>query len=358
MLGEFNYLWQMKTLQEIIKSCQGLSDPELRALIIELQQRQQKHTEEQMVRTRKEIVQANGYQCPKCMSKSYGIHDRSKKYLRLVCKDCGKKYSEHTGTVLAGLQKPELWPRFIELTLEGRSLRYIAAELDIDLVTSFNWRHKFLSSLHEEGNSKKLSGIVEVDEKEFEISEKGSRNLNRKPYKRNSDRKDKLDKGNKLTVMVTVERKSRKSSMKLVKKGRLDKLTLDKELLTKINKKKTTLCTDAHPTYYGWTNDHDIPHYWVIASKGEHTYQGIYHVQNINGHNSRFEKWFSRFNGVASKYLNNYLGYFNLLEKIKKHQDKFQRTLFEILQSSATIQQYHNIEKEFMQIINPPLIQT
>jgi len=49
--------------------------------------------------------------------------------------------------------------------------------------------------------------------------------------------------------MVTVERKSRKSSMKLVKKGRLDKLTLDKELLDKLNKKKTTLCTDAHPTY-------------------------------------------------------------------------------------------------------------
>lgn len=344
----------MKTIQDILAKCHSLSAKDLHELMEALQKQCTVNSEEQIVQTRREVIHANGYQCPSCRSKSYRIHDRTRKYLRIVCADCGKKYSEHTGTVLSGLHKPELWPRFIELTIEGRSLRYIAEALSIGLPTSFTWRHKLLSALGDDANAKKLTGIVEVDEKEFEISEKGARNLARAPFKRPSDRPNRMDKGNKLTVMITVERKSRKSSMKLVKKGRLDKLTLDKKLLAKINRKTTTLCTDAHPTYYGWTADHDIPHYWVIASKGEHTYQGIYHVQNINGHNSRFEKWFSRFNGVASKYLNNYLEYFNLLEKIKKHKDKFQRTLFEILQSSSTIQQYRNIDKEFKLIIASP----
>ena len=343
----------MKALNEILAKCQELSPYDIQVLIGELQKQQLAHSEDQLIRTRKEIIQAKGYQCPACKSKSYGVHDRTKKYLRLVCKNCGKKYSEHTGTAISGLHKPELWPRFIELTLEGLTLRKISKELSISLQTTFDWRHKFLSSLQSEKDSKKLSGIVEVDEKEFDISDKGSRYLQRKPYKRPTDRENRQEKDDKLTVMVTVERKSRKSSMKLVKKGRLDKLTLDKELLDKLNKKKTTLCTDAHPTYYGWTGDHDIPHYWIIASKGEHTYEGIYHVQNINSHNSRFETWFRRFNGVASKYLNNYLGYFELMEKIKKHQDKFQRTLFEILGSSKTIQLYRSIDKDYKQFISP-----
>jgi len=343
----------METIDQILSKAKQLPPELLKQLIAELQQ-QQAHSEEQMIQTRREINHANGYHCPNCGSASYGVHDRNRKYLRLVCKNCGKKYSEHTGTVLSGLHKPEKWPIFVELTLEGRSLRYIRDELKVSLQTAFDWRHKFLSALQYSEDSKKLTGIVEVDEKEFYINQKGSRNLDRKPYKRPSDRQDKQDKGKKLTVMVTIERKSRKSSMKLVKKGRLDKLTLNKELLSKINKKKTTLCTDAHPTYYGWAEYHDIPHYWIIASQGEHTYEGFYHVQNINSHNSRFEKWFGRFNGVASKYLNNYLGYFTLLEKIKKHQDKFQRTLFEILNNSNALLTYCSIERDYNQIISSP----
>jgi len=348
----------MKNFQDIITQCQDLSGSELQSLIGELQRLQKNYSEDLIIQTRKEINQANGYQCPHCLSKSYRIHERGRKFLRLACLSCGKKYSEHTGTVICGLKKPQLWPEFVELALEGRSLRYIAKQLGIALQTSFDWRHKFLSSMQTDVDTKKLSGIVEVDEKEFHISEKGSRNLNRKPYKRPSDRPNKMEKGEKLTVMVTIERKSRKSTMKLVKKGRLDKATLDRELPGKINKKKTTLCTDAHPTYYGWAEENDIPHFWVVASHGEHTYEKIYHVQNINGHNSRFEKWHGRFNGVASKYLSNYLGYFNLVEHIKKHQDKFQRTLFEILKSSKALSQYRSIEKDYRLLTTSPNIGT
>jgi hypothetical protein len=41
------------------------------------------------------------------------------------------------------------------------------------------------------------------------------------------------------------------------------------------------------------------------------------------------------------------------MEKIKKHQDKFQRTLFEILGSSKTIQLYRSIDKDYKQFISP-----
>jgi len=341
-----------------MSQCKDLSGNDIQNLIAELQRLQQSHTEDSIIRTRKEINEANGYHCPHCSSKAYRVHEKGRKFLRLTCLSCGKKYSEHTGTAICGLKKPHLWAEFVELTIEGRSLRYISEKLGVSLQTAFNWRHKFLSSIQADRDNKKLTGIVEVDEKEFHISKKGSRNLDRNPYKRPSDRKNKLAKGDKLTAMVTLERKSRKSNMKLVKKGRLDKGTLDRELLGKIDKKKTTLCSDAHPTYYGWAEQNDIPHFWVIASQGEHTYDKIYHVQNINSHNSRFEKWHSRFNGVASKYLNNYLSYFTLIENIKKHQDKYQRTLFEILKSSETLHRYRRIDKDYRQLTESPSSRT
>lgn len=346
----------MDKIKEIISMCKDLTALELQEIIDGLQMQKSHHTESELIQTRKEIVLGQGYQCPHCESKKYSIHDRTKKFVRLQCKDCKKKYSEHTGTVLAGLHKPHLWPRLVELTMEGRSLRYIAKDLQISLPTAFTWRHKLLCAIKADQKAKKLSGIVEVDEKEFYLNEKGSRNLDRKALKRPSDRLDKPQKDKKLTVMVTVERKSRKSSMKLVKKGRLDKKTLDKELLTRINKKTTTLCTDAHPTYYGWSNDNDLPHYWVVARKGQFTYQDIYHVQNINSLNSRFNKWFDRFNGVASKYLSNYLNYFNLLENTKKHKDKFQRVIFEILKSSTVKDEYDNINSSFKRFYSSPSI--
>ncbi|KAA6312220.1 hypothetical protein EZS27_036810, partial [termite gut metagenome] len=53
--------------------------------------------------------------------------------------------------------------------------------------TFFDWRHKILSSLSAL-NGDSFGGIVECDDKQVDRSEKGSRKLTRKPYKRHSDR--------------------------------------------------------------------------------------------------------------------------------------------------------------------------
>jgi hypothetical protein len=36
---------------------------------------------------------------------------------------------------------------------------------------------------------------------------------------------------------------------------------------------------------------------------------GDLHSQNVNAYHSRFKQWLRRFNGVASRYLPNYLGW-------------------------------------------------
>ena len=53
----------------------------------------------------------------------------------------------------------------------------------------------------------------------------------------------------------------------------------------------------------------------VQSKKGRRTH-GIYHVQNVNSYHSGLKKWMRVFNGVASKYLNGYLAWFEF--EVKK----------------------------------------
>jgi hypothetical protein len=43
-------------------------------------------------------------------------------------------------------------------------------------------------------------------------------------------------------------------------------------------------------------------------------HEKVLHVQNVNATVSRLKKWLARFNGVASKYLPNYLAWRRRLE--------------------------------------------
>jgi len=43
----------------------------------------------------------------------------------------------------------------------------------------------------------------------------------------------------------------------------------------------------------------------------------IYHIQNVNAYDSRLKAWMKHFNGVATKYLESYLGWMRLLDREK-----------------------------------------
>ena len=55
----------------------------------------------------------------------------------------------------------------------GKSIKKIANELGISIQTSFNWRHKILSSLSQ-FSPNQLSGEIECDEMELARNNKGS----------------------------------------------------------------------------------------------------------------------------------------------------------------------------------------
>lgn len=46
-------------------------------------------------------------------------------------------------------------------------------------------------------------------------------------------------------------------------------------------------------------------------------------LQNVNSYHSRLKSWMERFNGVATKYLDHYLSWFQFLDTIKHINDNF-----------------------------------
>ena len=75
------------------------------------------------------------------------------------------------------------------------------------------------------------------------------------------------------------------------------------------------LCTDGNKAYRAFANAENVTHVRLIASKKSRVIDKVCHIQNVNAYDSRLKGWMHRFNGVATKYLPNYLGWRRCLEK-------------------------------------------
>jgi len=57
-----------------------------------------------------------------------------------------------------------------------------------------------------------------------------------------------------------------------------------------------------------------LEHHPLSTTRGERA-RGAWHIQNVNAYHSRWKGWMTRFHGVATSYLENYLGWFRALDR-------------------------------------------
>lgn len=337
-------------LQLIIKE---LADHEKKDLLVilkrELGEVPQLHKVRSTINENQKVI------CPHCHTDDIYGHGIYKGRKRYKCKQCSKTFNDFTGTAISGIKKVDKFQEYIELTLESISIRKAAKELKISTNTIFDWRHKILTSLSMiNGNS--FVGIVECDDKQFKINEKGNRRLNRKAYKRPSDRKTKRGISNdKLSVMVATDRKGN-SLMKIAKMGRIDSDSVEKTIGSFINS-NNILCSDSHPSIILWANNKKLEHHTFVASK-QHVKSKCYHVQHVNSLDNRYERWIKPFYGVATKYLSQYLNWFVFIQKMKKSSEPLKDFANIIMTNIKTINQYRNIEKEYEKLNIPHYLRT
>ena len=275
--------------------------------------------------------------CPHCRGKELRANGKLKEVRRYVCKGCGKNFSETTCKVCYNLKKKDKINTYLYCLLSGYSIRKSAKQCGISIQTSFDWRHKLLtafSSVWVDG----FEGITESDEMFFLHSEKGNRNLERKPRQRGGKATKRGISEEQVAVIATCDRTGNKD-FKVAARGRISKKDIDRVLKGKLSK-TATLCSDSHRSYTAFAKSQQVEHKKFNASKGQRVKDKVYHVQNVNNMDMRLRKWMGRFNGVATKYLQNYLNWFLVLEKIKHSTQRLQSMAAIALASSSAWWQF------------------
>lgn len=77
-------------------------------------------------------------------------------------------------------------------------------------------------------------------------------------------------------------------------------------------------CADSCRNFKKFAKESDLE--LVQLPKGKKKL-GIYHLQHVNSFHSRLKNWMTRFNGIATKYMSDYLAWFRWLEYFKSDKD-------------------------------------
>ncbi len=254
-----------------------------------------------------------GLICPYCSGEEIVRHGKYKGRQRYKCKNCEKTFNNFVQTPFYRTKHLEKWLLFIECMLEGKSLRVTASIVGLSVVTVFYWRHKILNALKQD-EIDGFEGIVEIDETYFLYSEKGKKQTNRKPRKRGG--KSKYRGISKDQVCVVVARDRTKNTIaKVGCMGRIEKPKLD-EVIGDYISQDNIICTDKWRAYKTYCKEKGIKLYQLKPGDTGRVIKGIYHIQNVNSFHSRLKKFINKFKGISSKYLDNYLSWYNFLDSI------------------------------------------
>ncbi len=249
-------------------------------------------------------------ECPHCHSSIINRFGKKGDMQRYRCKNCMKTFTATTNTPLARLRFKEKWINYIEGMLESKVLRQSARENDINLKTAFRWRHRFLQ-LPAQLKAKLLEGIVETDETFFAYSEKGNKHLNRRARKRGKQT-GKQGRSKEDWVPVLTARDRGRHTFEAI----LDSTSI-KEISEQLGgkiEKDSILCSDGYKSYIQFAQNNDLVHKRLNLSAGIRVIDKVFHIQNVNAYHSRLKQWIAKFHGVATKYLDHYLGWFRLMD--------------------------------------------
>jgi transposase-like protein len=243
--------------------------------------------------------------CPRCHSPHVHRDGHKNDLQRYRCLDCGRSFNDLSETALARLRHKAKWLAYLHCMLQSGSVRRAAAAVGVHKNTSFRWRHRFLHDTKHD-RSVPLAGITEADETYLLESQKGSRKLTRLPRRRGGTASRRGISREHDCILVARDRSG--NTVDFVTGRAPLRPTHLHRCLQPVVAPDILLVTDGHAAYRSFACKAGLAHHAVNLSAGVRV-DGDLHVQNVNAYHSRFKQWLRRFNGVASRYLPNYLGW-------------------------------------------------
>ena len=254
--------------------------------------------------------------CPFCGSAHLVKNGHRAGRQRFVCKDCGKTFGLTHETILHQSKKDlAVWTLYVNCMMERMPLRKTAKICHLNLATAFAWRHKILDALTNMMESVKLDGVVECDETYELVSFKGN---HRKSKAFTMPRESRKRGG-------TAERRGLSREQVCITCGvNLGHLSVGR--ISNLGKPShrdlggvldghvaagSVFVTDSHRGYCKLADEYGVSH--VRIPRKRHTAQG-FNIQLVNYYHSVLKGMVNiHFKGVATKYLNNYVVWHNLV---------------------------------------------
>ncbi len=253
--------------------------------------------------------------CPHCGETKYTKHGFAHGLQRYQCKSCKKTFNPLTGTPLARLRMKSNWLNYLRAICDSKTIRAAAKQVKISVPTSFKWRHRFLKLIGED-RPEILTGIIEADETYFLYSEKGNRKISaiRPARKRGGKAKQRGLSKEQVCVLVARDRTGNTTDY-VVGRGNISASSVEKYLEPSLGN-DSFLISDKNHAYQKFARENKVTHLGLKGGKPDKVNKA-YHIQNINAYHSRLKGWMQRFNGVATKYLDNYMGWQRSLDHFK-----------------------------------------
>ncbi len=248
--------------------------------------------------------------CPHCQAAHVQRWGHDSGIQRYRCCDCHRTFNALTGSPLAGLKCREAWAAYTRAMIDGCTLRTAAHRWGVHLSTAFRWRHRLLQR-PAQAQDTELHNIVEADETYFLESFKGRRQLTRAARHRGGAAAKRGLSAEQIPVLVVEDREGHHFDAVLPK---VDLPTVSC-LLAQVLAPDALLCSDGAGVYRATAQRYNLMHESIKVSAGQHVRQQVFHIQHVNAYDSRLKQWIRHFNGVATRYLPNYLGWRRIIER-------------------------------------------
>ena len=243
--------------------------------------------------------------CPACQATKPYRHGQDRGVQRYRCRACRKTFTALSGTPLSRLRHRAKWLEYLDKMLDTKSVRASADAIGVHRNTSFRWRHRFLE-LTKHDRPERLAGIAEADEMFLLESQKGARKLDRPARRRGGVAATRGITHEHVCILVARDRTGQTLDF-VTGRAAVTKQQLHRHLGPRLDP-DVLLVTDAHAAYRAFAREAGIAHACVNLRAKERV-RGAVHVQNVNAYHRHFRQWLTRFYGVASRYLPNYLGW-------------------------------------------------
>ena len=239
----------------------------------------------------------NSRECPHCGSHNVVSKGNYKARKRYQCRDCNKSYNDLTKTPFSGIHHLDKLKKYLNCLIRGDSIRKAADIVEVSVTTSFSWRHRLLNGLNRLP-SPKMKNVKEVLELEIPYSHKGQRSRLSNTLRRT-----------KVSAVFVCYRTGKLDSDSIAYSQRAKNPIFDR--INEVSNNHTDIICSPK-----LNNIIDLMNINIKA-----THSSYSNSELIKQTVSSWQTWMKRFHGVATKYLSNYLHWFDYLDNTLFNQD-------------------------------------